>query len=80
MEKCAYCAESIEANAEPVILGEQMYHAECIVRATQGSAAHMLKECTCYGGTRDDPPGKTLREAAKLAHETFKILNAKAKE
>ena len=70
---CEYCRE-------PVKVGEPIYppnpsgllmHRECAIRATIGSAAHILKECTCYGGTRHDPPNITLREAARLAAQAF---------
>jgi hypothetical protein len=40
-----------------------------------GSAAHQLGERSCFGGTRADPPGVSLRDAAKLAYETYLALH-----
>jgi hypothetical protein len=37
----------------------------------------MLHECTYYGGDREDPSGVSVREAAKLAYDTFGMLNTK---
>jgi hypothetical protein len=65
---CAYCDEEIR-NGEASI--QENFHRECIVRAVIGSAAHQLGECSCFGGDREDPPGVSAREAAKLAYDTF---------
>jgi hypothetical protein len=69
--KCQYCDEIIEAGeASP---GMPNMHSDCAIRAVVGSAAHQLRECSCYGGTREDPPGLSIRAAAKLAAETFRL-------
>jgi hypothetical protein len=74
MLPCVYCEE-------PILPGEtypvertpnlQNVHRECVIRMFLGSAAHQLKECTCYGGDREDPPGMTRRDAARLAFDTL---------
>ena len=66
---CDWCSEPIEGRS----LLPNM-HRECAFRAVAGSAAHQLRECSCYGGEREDPPGLTKREAARLAFDTARIL------
>lgn len=76
---CNYCSEPItlhEVTARwvpmPLIRNSlRDYHPECMIRVVLGSAAHMLSECSCFGGERHDPPGLSLREAAKLAADVF---------
>jgi hypothetical protein len=74
---CSYCDEEILPDE---IDGDYdwRWHRECLIRATVGSAAHQLHECPCYGGTREDPPGLTLREAAKLAFDCFMAVGPNA--
>ena len=43
------------------------WHHECLARVFLGSVGHQRRECGCYGGTYDDPPGMTRREAAIAA-------------
>ena len=75
---CPYCDEGI-GEGDPVTDGAtQTFHRECLIRAVAGSAAHQLQECSCFGGTREDAPGLTLRQGAIAAYQTFLILNAKA--
>jgi len=75
---CPYCDEGI-GEGDPVTDGAtQTFHRECLIRAVAGSAAHQLQECSCFGGTREDAPGLTLRQGAIVAYQTFLILNAKA--
>ena len=72
--KCPYCDEGI-GECDPVMdCATQTFHRECLIRAVAGSAAHQFRECSCFGGDREDPPGMTLRQAAKLAYETFLLL------
>jgi hypothetical protein len=68
--KCMWCDEE-GTESELRFNG---HHRECLMRAVIGSAAHQLQECACYGGTREDPPGVSLREAAKLAWDTYNVL------
>jgi hypothetical protein len=74
---CLYCVEPI---AEGDLGVEQPYlslegettvvqHRECFLRSIFGSVGHQKKTCSCYGGTEEDPPGLTTREAAKAAAE-----------
>ena len=67
MKNCEYCHE-------PLAKGETQFHRECLVRMVAGSAAHQLGECSCFGGSREDPPGLSLRESAKLAAEACFLL------
>lgn len=71
---CAYCSEEIREGEDSLNRGSPL-HRECLIRAVIGSAAHQLGDCTCHGGTREDPPGMTPRQAAKLAFETFQVLH-----
>lgn len=72
---CEHCDEEVlpeevfdgRLNGKPV-------HQECLFRLTAGSAAHVLHECSCFGGTRHDPPGLTKREAAKLSLEAYRTV------
>jgi hypothetical protein len=67
------CDEEIFPG-EPFLDGAfQRFHRECLIRATMGSAPHQLGDCSCCGGTRSDPPGLTLRLAARLACEVFDL-------
>jgi len=80
-ELCAWCEEPIEAVDVGVFIdcgsAELPHHRECFVRSVAGSAAHQLRECSCYGGTREDAPGLSMRQAARQAYEAFLILRAK---
>jgi hypothetical protein len=74
---CQYCDEPVlPGEAVPDLVNMQDVHRECAVRMIVGSAAHQLGECTCHGGVREDPPGVTLREAARLAYDTFMTLRS----
>lgn len=48
------------------------YHYECHARSIIGSLGHLQKRCSCYGGTEEDPPEMTQREAAKAALAFFR--------
>jgi hypothetical protein len=43
------------------------YHYECHARMILGSLGHLKGRCYCFGGTEEDPPEMTAREAAKAA-------------
>ena len=72
---CLYCVEPIvdgDCGVETPYLGptEQttvVQHKECFLRGVLGSVGHQRKKCSCFGGTEEDPPGMTRREAAKAA-------------
>lgn len=68
---CEWCEEVLDRV-------DQRMHPECLVRVLLGSAAHQLGDCSCSGGTREDPPDVTRREAAKLAYDTFWMLRGRA--
>lgn len=65
---CAHCHELIDAVD---LLMNTRFHLECLVRMTAGSVAHQKGTCTCHGGEEADPPGASLREAARAAYEHF---------
>lgn len=76
---CDWCEEPFAATDPGVMVpyfdggnaSDLPYHSECFMRSIVGSVAHQLKECGCYGGNRDDPPGLSKREAAKMALDLF---------
>jgi hypothetical protein len=72
---CTYCEEPLLPEEQGKMEG---VHVECAIRAVMGSAAHQLGECRCNGGSREDPPGVSKREAAKLAYDTFLVLRGRA--
>jgi hypothetical protein len=79
MTSCAYCEERVDDYPKPAATintseGPRPLHRECQVRMIAGSSAHQLGECSCHGGTREDPPGATLRQGARLAYDTFLVL------
>lgn len=72
---CFRCGEWIASTDSGVIqsLGGTegpaciAYHYECHARSIVGSLGHQQRRCSCYGGTQEDPPEMTVREAAKAA-------------
>jgi len=42
-------------------------HRECFLRGILGSVGHQQGRCACFGGTEEDPPGMSKREAAIAA-------------
>ena len=69
MDLCRYCDEPVEGTFMELEDGSKL-HVECNFRMIAGSAAHQLGECSCVGGSREDPPGLSKRDAARLAFET----------
>lgn len=75
---CLWCGEPVleteghqvtrvlTAEGAPTI---RWQHRECVVRATVGSVAHQQGLCRCFGGTGEDDPGLTQRQAARAAYE-----------
>jgi len=78
---CAHCEEPL-LPVEKLLTFEYddgskaPVHVECFMRKILGSAAHQLKECSCHLGAngREEPPGLTKRQAARLALETYYAL------
>lgn len=73
MAPCARCGEYIRSSddgfAVPV-MGEPLlaaYHRACFMRGIIGSVAHQEKRCSCFGGTGEDDPNLTMRQAAEAA-------------
>lgn len=76
--ECLYCKESVELGDRGFvnIIG-QVFHLECQVRMIVGSVGHQMKQCYCYGGNEEDPPGLTRRQAAIKAKELFDLNNSR---
>lgn len=83
-EKCKWCGEPIlEGEAGVcfpqvyiVVGGIELrewlaYHLECHLRQVLGSYGHLTKQCSCHGGSLEDPPELSRRQAALLAYLTF---------
>jgi len=63
---CDHCDEEIlPGERADIVKGH--FHQECLVRMFAGSVGHQNKRCSCYGGTEEDPPGMTKRQAAQAA-------------
>lgn len=78
---CLWCGEVFTgdelANAQAIAYftaeghRTRYFHHECGFRTAMGSLAHMQRRCSCYGGSEDDPPGMTKRQAAQAALEAY---------
>lgn len=65
---CLLCAEAVvDGDTGTIDASGRVIHYECGMRGIVGSVGHQLKRCHCFGGTYDDPPGMSRREAAKAA-------------
>lgn len=68
---CLWCQEPITradlARAHRAKLRMPGIHLECAIRNIVGSVGHQLRRCSCFGGTEEDPPGLTRRQAASAA-------------
>jgi hypothetical protein len=73
---CQWCDEAIGEQDTGFLLPNPV-HRECLVRMTTGSVSHQLRECACFGGTREDPPGLSRRQSALMAYEYFNIMRRK---
>jgi hypothetical protein len=58
-----YVSDCLEADGWTCIA----FHRECRLRMVIGSAGHLLRQCSCYGGDLEDPPNLSIREAAQAA-------------
>lgn len=74
---CAYCGDPILPEERDPDTSVSLHH-ECLFRMVTGSAAHILRECACFGGSRRDPPGMSKHEAARLALETFRAVHVES--
>jgi hypothetical protein len=77
---CSYCEEPILFLRESFDVigtetGPALVHVECLFRTIAGSAAHILMECRCYGGTCGDPEGMSRRDSAILAFVAFRVTH-----
>ncbi len=74
-EICLHCDEKIGEDDEGEMIftstGERPIHRECLLRTVIGSVGHQKKTCSCYGGSEEDPPNVTKREAAIAAVSYF---------
>ena len=70
--QCILCEELIdEGDRGQINLVGQITHYECQMRVVVGSVGHQMGKCSCYGGTDEDPPGMTRRQAAIAACKLF---------
>ncbi len=68
---CGHCEE-------PLLPGEDIrkgLHIECMTRLVLGSVAHQQRRCGCFGGTEQEDPHLTKREAARAAYQYGKLLH-----
>lgn len=66
---CQFCGERFEeGDSGWVYCNGPATHTECGVRQALGGVYHQLGLCFCCGGGMDpDPPGLSLRDAARAA-------------
>jgi hypothetical protein len=71
--ECPHCGDAILPWDDRVATndGALPWHRECLMRGIVGSVGHQLGRCRCFGGTEDDPPGMTPREAARASMEMY---------
>jgi hypothetical protein len=81
VDYCAHCDERFVPGEDVVVMnnGEIIMHRNCAIRGVTGSAAHILRICSCYVPFSDegDPPELTTREAANLAVELWEYEQAR---
>lgn len=78
---CIDCSELVDEGDIGTInpFGNVVQHYECTMRHVVGSVGHQKGKCSCFGGTEEDPPGMTRRQAAKAAleywntHKTIRV-------
>jgi hypothetical protein len=74
IELCILCDEPIlpGERVSPTRFNGREVHHECAFREIAGGANHILRLCTCCGGSAPpDPPGMSKREAACWAFKVF---------
>lgn len=73
-ETCILCGEPIaEDDMGTINFVNQVSHHECLMRSVIGSVGHLKGNCFCFGGTEEDPPGMSRREAAQAAVKLFQL-------
>lgn len=74
---CAHCDEPITGDdyATGGGGGGGLFHRECAFRLVAGSVGHIMGICPCNGGDTCDPPGFTVREAARFAFDVWREGN-----
>lgn len=75
MKTCILCGERITPADELAMMFIEPVHFECGVRAIAGSVGHQQGRCSCFGGTEEDPPGMTRRQAAQAAADYLRGRN-----
>jgi hypothetical protein len=76
--RCYHCGEPVLPAEHAPGHCPSCFHLECWIRATVGSLGHQQGRCACFGGTADDPPGHTRREAARAAWDYHRMLQTRA--
>lgn len=71
---CVFCDEPVFAHEQDPCF-RQPCHTECSCRSIIGSVAHQEHRCACYGGSGEDDPALTKREAAKAAYKCWREAN-----
>ena len=72
---CPHCGELVlPGEADRRLKSMQNFHRECAARGVLGSVGHLLGQCSCYGGTWEDPPLLTKRMAAKMAVALSRVI------
>lgn len=70
--KCCWCNEEFVAEDQGLLIPQNSYyHKDCFLRSVLGSVGHQRKQCNCFGGSLEDPPELTAREAAIAAVNEF---------
>jgi hypothetical protein len=83
VSRCPHCGEPVVAeersSPEPTLTVWGDMHRECAHRSILGSVAHIERRCSCYvpGSTESDPPGMTVREAARAAVRAWRLREAR---
>lgn len=78
-EACAWCSEPIAEGDAGFMLPlvtesgavDKPYHENCFLRQIVGSVGHLRGVCSCNGGSEEDPPEMTARQAANAAVEYY---------
>lgn len=76
---CLWCEEKIKDGDKGFLISNisntEEYnpaHTECFLRQIYGSIGHQKKNCSCFGGSEEDPVGLSKRESAIVAVDYFK--------